>query len=88
MADRGPLPANFDLHQRVRIDKRTGRLATEGTPADQVEVRDLMLFPPRYQAWAEAHGFPQATFEGPQYAFEPQMELFQPGQRRRGQRAS
>jgi membrane peptidoglycan carboxypeptidase len=76
--DHAPLPARFDLHQRVRIDKATGKLATETTPADRVEVRDMLLFPPRYRAWAEAHGFPQLTAEQTAYAFAPELQLSEP----------
>ncbi len=34
-ANSGPLPAAYDLWQRVRIDKVTGQLANEFTPADR-----------------------------------------------------
>jgi penicillin-binding protein 1C len=74
----GPLPAQFDLHQRVKIDKVTGQLATDFTPADRVEVRDVMIFPPRYRAWAEAHGIPQLALERPGYPFPPELELREP----------
>ncbi len=47
--DKGPLPARFDLHQRVRVDRVTNQLATEFTPADRVEDRNVMMFPPRYR---------------------------------------
>ena len=77
-SDHGPLPAKFDLHQRVRLDRSTGQPATDFTPAERVEVRDVMVFPPRYKAWAEAHGFPQVNLEGPKYAFAPELELKQP----------
>ena len=74
-AGHGPLPARFDLHQRLRIDKVTGLLATESTPPDRVETRDVMVFPARYQKWAEAHGMPQLNLEQPKYAFQPELEL-------------
>ncbi len=77
-ANRGPLPARFDLHQRVAIDRVTGRPATEFTPSDRIEERDFVLFPPRYRAWAEAHGFPQIEIELPVYAFTPELELRSP----------
>ena len=77
-AKRGPLPARFDLHQRLAIDKVTGKLATEFTPLDRIEERDFVLFPPRYRAWAEAHGFPQIDVEPPAYAFAPELALRSP----------
>ena len=78
----GPLPGQYDLHQRVRIDKVTGRLATEFTPPDRVEERNVMLFPPKYRAWAEAHGIPQPAIELPTYAFPPELRLDAPDQQR------
>jgi membrane peptidoglycan carboxypeptidase len=77
-ANQGPLLAQYDLHQRVRIDKVSGRLATELTPADRIEERDLMLFPTKYRAWAEAHGIPQPAIELPTYAFRPELWLDAP----------
>ena len=77
-ANQVPLPAQYDLHQRVRIDKVSGRLATELTPADRIEERDVMLFPTKYRAWAEAHGIPQPAIELPAYAFRPELRLDAP----------
>jgi penicillin-binding protein 1C len=74
----GPLPSQYDLHQRVRIDKVTGRLATAFTPPDRIEERKLLLFPPKYRAWAEAHGIPQPAIELPAYAFPPELRLDSP----------
>jgi membrane peptidoglycan carboxypeptidase len=76
-ANQGPLPAKYDLYQRVRVDKLTGRPATEFTPADRIEERVLMIFPARYRAWAEAHGYPQLA-EPPTYAFKPELILYSP----------
>ncbi|MCX6030091.1 MAG: hypothetical protein NT169_12450, partial [Chloroflexi bacterium] len=77
-ANQGPLPAQFDLHQRVRVDKVTGKLATEFTPADRIETRDAMIFPSKYRAWAEAHGIPQFAADQPAYAFPPELTLYSP----------
>jgi membrane peptidoglycan carboxypeptidase len=77
-ANQGPLAAQYDLYQRVRIDRVTGKLATGLTPADRIEARDLMLFPPQYRAWAEAHGIPQPAIELPVYAFPPELRLDAP----------
>jgi membrane peptidoglycan carboxypeptidase len=77
-AGQGPLPAGYDLWQRVNVDKVTGQIASEFTPADRVETRDVMIFPERYRAWAEAHGLPVL---GPQRAplqFEPELALTSP----------
>ena len=37
-----------------------------------------MLFPPKYRAWAEAHGIPQPAIELPTYAFPPELRLDAP----------
>ncbi|HEX9115872.1 MAG TPA: transglycosylase domain-containing protein, partial [Anaerolineae bacterium] len=77
-ADRGPLPARFDLHQRLRVDKGTGQLATDFTPADRVETKDFLIFPPRYQDWANKHGYPQPNLTAHQYAFVPELAITGP----------
>ena len=77
-ANSGPLPAGYDLWQRVRVDKVTGQLANEFTPADRVEERDLMIFPARYRAWAEAHGYPVLGPQKPPLAFQPELEIRSP----------
>jgi hypothetical protein len=74
----GPLPASYDLHQRVRVDRITGQLATEFTPADRVEERDVMVFPALYRAWAEAQGLPLLGLQAPSYAFPPELALISP----------
>jgi membrane peptidoglycan carboxypeptidase len=77
-AGQGPLPAGYDLHQRVRVDRVTGLPATEFTPPDRVEERDVMAFPPKYQEWAAAHGYPVLNVPPPQYAFPPDLDLREP----------
>jgi membrane peptidoglycan carboxypeptidase len=77
-AGQGPLPASYDLHQRVRVDRVTGQLATEFTPADRLEERDVVVFPARYRAWAEAHGLPLLGLQAPSYAFPPDLTLISP----------
>jgi membrane peptidoglycan carboxypeptidase len=79
-SDRGPLPARFDLHQRLRVDKVTGQLATEFTPADRVETKDFLVFPPRYRDWAKNHGFMQPDVDLRKYAFPPELTLSSPAQ--------
>ncbi len=77
-ANGGPLPASYDLWQRVRVDKVTGQLANEFTPADRIEERDVMIFPARYRAWAEAHGYPVLGPQKPPLAFQPELSLRSP----------
>lgn len=57
--DRPPLPAEKDLYQRVKLDKLTGKLATEFTPADAIEEKDFKVYPDQYREWAEANGIQQ-----------------------------
>ncbi len=73
-----PLPAGYDLWQRVRIDRVTGQLATEFTPPDRIEVRDVMIFPEKYRAWAEARSLPLLSVQRPPLAFAPELALFFP----------
>ena len=54
-ARQGPLPAGYDLWQRVRIDRVTGQLATEFTPTDRVETRMWMIFPEKYRGMGATH---------------------------------
>jgi len=57
--DRPPLPPEKDLHQRIKLDKLTGKLATEFTPPDAIEEKDFIVYPEPYRQWAEEHGIPQ-----------------------------
>ena len=77
-ANQGPLPAGYDLWQKVRVDRVTGQLANEFTPADRIEERNLMIFPAKYRAWAESHGYPVLGPQKPPLAFEPELELRSP----------
>jgi membrane peptidoglycan carboxypeptidase len=76
-ADRGPLPAVYDLWQRVRVDKLTGQLASEFTPAERIETRDVAIFPERYREWAAARGYPVLNAQSP-YPFPPELALDSP----------
>ena len=76
-AERGPLPTAYDLWQRVRVDRLTGLLASEFTPADRVETRDVAIFPERYREWAAAHGYPVLNAQSP-YPFQPELALDNP----------
>jgi membrane peptidoglycan carboxypeptidase len=45
-----------NLYRRFEINRETGRLATVFTPADLVEERVYMLFPPEARDWASQAG--------------------------------
>ncbi|MEZ4635610.1 MAG: hypothetical protein R2856_11720 [Caldilineaceae bacterium] len=60
---RPPRPPEQDLWQKVRIDKVTGKLATEFTPADLIEEKVFKVYPEPYRQWAEEHGIPQPPSE-------------------------
>jgi hypothetical protein len=77
-ANQGPLPSGYDLWQKVRLDRVTGQIANEFTPADRIEERNVMIFPAKYRAWAEAHGYPVLGPQKPPLAFEPELELRSP----------
>jgi hypothetical protein len=48
--NRPPRSQEQDLWQIVRLDRNTGQLATEYTPADAVEERVYKIYPPEYRA--------------------------------------
>jgi penicillin-binding protein 1C len=54
----GPI-AECDAHLRVAIDSRTEKVASSHTPRRFIDVRTYTVLPPRYAAWAAAHGVPQ-----------------------------
>jgi membrane carboxypeptidase/penicillin-binding protein PbpC len=54
---RGTIPTEYDtLFQEFRVDRRTGLLADEDTPADDVETRLFMVLPQEARAWGLRHG--------------------------------
>lgn len=57
--DRPPLPKEKDLWQKLKMVRGTNELATEFTPADQIEDRVFKVYPPEYRDWAEQHGIAQ-----------------------------
>jgi len=57
--DRPPLPKEQDLWRRIRMVRGTEELATEYTPADQVEERVFKVYPLEYREWAIQHGIAQ-----------------------------
>ncbi|MEZ4673512.1 MAG: penicillin-binding transpeptidase domain-containing protein [Caldilineaceae bacterium] len=77
--DRPPLPAEQDLYQRVKLEKLTGKLATEFTPADAIEEKDFKVYPDQYRQWAEEHGIAQPPRDASDvYTFEPRLVIREP----------
>jgi 1A family penicillin-binding protein len=77
--DRPPLPKEQDPYQRVKLDRLTGKLATEFTPADAIEEKVFKVYPDEYRDWAEAHGIPQPPRDASDvYTFEPQVVIREP----------
>ncbi|MBI4301932.1 MAG: penicillin-binding protein, partial [Chloroflexi bacterium] len=48
-----------NMYQLVRIDKRTGNLATPQTPPQFIEEKVFMVLPPEAQEWALQNNIPQ-----------------------------
>jgi len=77
--DQPPLGPEHDLHQLVRIDRITGKRATEFCPDNVVIEKYFMVFPEEYRQWAEEHGHPQPPPETcPLHTYPPQVVFFQP----------
>ena len=77
--DRRPLPPERDLNQFVRIDRTSGRLATEFTPADVIEEKLFKVYPEQYRRWAEENGIPQPpTDQSQTFSFAPDVAIIQP----------
>lgn len=57
--DRPPLPKEKDLWQKIKMVRGANELATEFTPADQIEERTFKVYPAEYREWAEKNGIPQ-----------------------------
>jgi membrane peptidoglycan carboxypeptidase len=77
--DRPPLPAEQDLYQVIRLDKVTGRLATEFTPQGAIEEKTFKVYPEPYRRWAEQHGIPQPPLdESDVFDFGPELAIRQP----------
>jgi hypothetical protein len=67
------------LWQVVRLDRLTGKLATEHTPPDVVEERVYKVYPDEHRVWAEAHGIPQPPTEPSDvFTFAPRAEIHRP----------
>jgi len=47
------------LHQRIALDRATGRRATAGTPAERIVERVYTVLPAEAQAWAREQGLPE-----------------------------
>ncbi len=77
--DRPPLPAEKDLYQVIKLDRLTGKLATEFTPADAIEEKIFKVYPEQYRQWAEEHGIPQPpTDQSDVYTGEANVVIRQP----------
>jgi len=77
--DRPPLPPEKDLYQRIKLDKLTGKLATEFTPADAIEEKVFKVYPEPYRRWAEEHGIPQPpTDPSDVYTGDAQVSISEP----------
>ncbi len=77
--DRPPLPPERDLYQRVRLDRASGRLATEFTPRDAIEEKIFKIYPEEWREWAERHGIPQPPSNPSDiFDFAPELYIRQP----------
>lgn len=79
--DRPPLPPEYDLYQLVRLDRATGKLATETTPPEMIEEKLFKLYPEPYRQWAEEQGIAQPpTDQSDVYNFTPDVVIRSPGE--------
>jgi penicillin-binding protein 1C len=54
---RGTIPTEYDtLFQEFSVDRRTGLLADESTPASEVEKQVFLVLPQEARAWGLSHG--------------------------------
>jgi 1A family penicillin-binding protein len=80
-ADRPPLPSEKDLYRSIKLDKVTGKLATEFTPPQLIEEKVFKVYPLEYRQWAEEHGIPQPPTETSDvFTFEPSVVIQQPAE--------
>jgi 1A family penicillin-binding protein len=61
--DRPPLPKEQDLWRRIRMVRGADQVATEFTPADQVEERVFKVYPLEHREWAIRNGIAQPPIE-------------------------
>ncbi len=73
-----PFGPEFDLHQRIRLDKITGQRAGQGCPDHLVEERDFLVYPEPYRKWAQEHGIPQPPTETSSTCFPPDVQILWP----------
>lgn len=75
----GPRPASEDIHQVLRVDRTTGGLATEFCPAETVEERVYLIYPPEAEAWARERGLPEPPREPcPLHAYAAELAIASP----------
>jgi hypothetical protein len=77
--DRPPLPPDKDLYQLVRLDRASGKLATETTPQEMIEEKVFKIYPPEYRQWAEEHGIVQPPSDASDvFDFAPEVVIRSP----------
>ena len=77
--DRPPLPKEKALYQKVRLDKTTGKLANQFTPANAIDEKVFKVYPPQYRKWAEEHGIAQPPTDASDvYTFKPEIGIREP----------
>ncbi|RPJ07243.1 MAG: hypothetical protein EHM28_07805, partial [Spirochaetaceae bacterium] len=60
------------VHRRFPVDRATGELAAENTPAWRIENRLFTVLPPEYASWGAKHGYGKPVMDTAQ---EPQAEV-------------
>lgn len=74
-----PNDPSKDFYQKVRIDRLTGKLATEYCPSNLVEERIFEVYPPEGEWWAWQHNIPQPPKEYcPLHTFPPEVRIDYP----------
>lgn len=74
-----PNDPSKDFYQKVRIDRLTGKLATEYCPPHLVEERIYEVYPPEGEWWALQHNIPQPPKEYcPLHTFSPEVRIDYP----------
>jgi hypothetical protein len=57
------IPKQDDFYRRVEVCLVNGKLATELTPPNARELRQFVVFPEPYRAWAAQNGYPPPPTE-------------------------
>jgi len=76
-----PNDPSQDFYQKVRIDKLTGKLATEYCPPNLVEERIYEVYPPEGEWWAIQNNIPQPPKEYCHlHTFPPEVRIDYPSE--------